>query len=90
MAATTQQIEAVLQSALAPQSLHVEDDSHEHAGHAGAGGGGHYTVHIVSEKFQGLSSIARHRLVYDALRDLMTDGIHALAIHASVPSAVQQ
>jgi BolA protein len=86
MAATLQQIEAALQAALSPQSLNVQDDSHLHVGHAGHGSG-HYTVHIVSEKFQGLSSIARHRLVYDALRDLMVDGIHALAIHASTPPA---
>lgn len=88
MAATPQEIEDVLRAALAPQSVRVEDDGHLHVGHAGAGGG-HFTVHIVSEKFQGLSSIARHRLVYDALRHLMADGIHALAIHASAPSNVQ-
>ncbi len=86
MAATPQQIEAALQAALTPQSLSVRDDSHLHVGHAGYGSG-HYTVHIVSEKFQGLSSIDRHRLVYDALRDLMDSGIHALAIHASTPPA---
>lgn len=84
MAATPQRIEAVLQSALAPHSLRVEDNGDQHVGHAGAGGG-HFTVHIVSKQFQGLSSIARHRLVYDALRDLMSEGIHALAIHASAP-----
>ncbi len=89
MAATSQQIETVLQAALAPQSLSVRDDGHLHEGHAGEGNG-HFTVHIVSDKFQGLSSIARHRLVYDALRDLMDDGIHALAIHASAPPAAQQ
>lgn len=86
MAVTPHQIESVLRAALAPYSLRVVDDGAQHIGHAGEGSG-HFTVHIASEKFQGLSSIARHRLVYDALRDLMTDGIHALAIHASTPPA---
>ncbi len=68
------------------QSLRVEDESHLHAGHAGAeGGAGHYRVHIVGDCFAGLRAVARHRLVYDRLRDLMPHEIHALAIHASTP-----
>jgi BolA protein len=73
-------------AALAPESLEVFDDSHEHAGHAGArGGGGHYQLVIVSKQFQGKPAVARHRLVYQALSDLMPGRIHALAIRAYTP-----
>lgn len=71
---------------LAPESLEVYDDSHEHAGHAGAKeGGGHYQLVIVSRLFSGKPSVARHRLVYQALSDLMPARIHALAIRAYAP-----
>lgn len=74
-------------AALAPDSLAVEDESHLHAGHAGAqGGAGHYRVRIVASCFKGLSPIARHRLVYDRLSDLMPHAIHALAIEAQSPT----
>jgi BolA family transcriptional regulator, general stress-responsive regulator len=70
----------------APESLDVFDDSSEHVGHAGAReGGGHFQVVIVSAAFAGQSRLARHRLVYDALRDLMPGSIHALAIVAHAP-----
>ena len=73
-------------SRLAPDALEVFDDSHEHAGHAGAKeGGGHYQLVIVSRKFAGKSAVARHRLVYEALSDLMPKRIHALAIRAYAP-----
>jgi BolA protein len=78
-------IEQTLRAALAPIELHVVDDSHLHAGHAGAREGGHYTVSILSERFEGLSRVARHRLVYDALQGLISAGIHALAIQARSP-----
>jgi BolA family transcriptional regulator, general stress-responsive regulator len=78
-------IEAALRSALAPEHLAVEDDSAQHAGHAGAREGGHYTVHITSARFSGLARVARHRLVYHALAPLMPGGIHALAIVARAP-----
>nr|WP_179403970.1 BolA family protein [Burkholderia guangdongensis] len=78
-------IEAQLAAALAPVSLAVQDDSAQHAGHAGAAAGGHYTVTIVSAAFAGKSRVARHRLVYDALADAMRRGIHALAIVALTP-----
>ena len=78
-------IEARLTAALAPVSLAVRDDSAQHAGHAGAAVGGHYTVTIVSAAFAGKSRVARHRLVYDALADAMQRGIHALAIVAYTP-----
>ena len=81
-----EQIREKLTAALSPVSLKIEDDSHLHAGHAGArGGGGHYTVHIVSTAFEGKAPLARHRQVYDALDDMMQKEIHALSIKASTP-----
>jgi BolA protein len=71
---------------LAPESLNLEDESSLHAGHAGAAsGGGHYRLTIVSPRFAGLSSVARHRLVYESLGDLMKGPVHALAITALTP-----
>lgn len=79
------EIEARLRAALNPSELRLEDDSARHAGHAGAREGGHYTLYITSERFTGLQRVARHRLVYDSLSDLMRQGIHALAIQARAP-----
>lgn len=78
-------IETALREALAPSALAVQDDSHLHAGHAGAREGRHFSVRIVSERFNGLSRLARHRLVYDSLAALIPRGIHALAIDARAP-----
>ena len=78
-------IEAALRSALQPLALEVLDDSHLHAGHAGAREGRHYTVRVTSARFNGLSRLARHRLIYDALHLLIPQGIHALAIEARAP-----
>ena len=78
-------IEARLTASLAPLSRTVRDDSAQHAGHAGAASGGHFTVTIVSSAFAGKPRVARHRLVYDALADAMQRGIHALAIVAYTP-----
>ena len=75
-------IEQALRDALAPESLQVIDESHLHAGHAGAASGGPYRVLIRSARFAGSSRIGRHRLVYDALAGLIPLGIHALAIEA--------
>ena len=86
MAVSAAEIEAVLRQALAPQRLQVTDDSHLHAGHAGAREGGHYGVAICSTRFNGLNRVARHRLVYDALAAQMGRGIHALAVEARTPS----
>jgi BolA protein len=83
---SAQDIEAVLRAAFAPLSLQVQDDSHLHAGHAGAREGRHFSVQVVSERFNGLSRLARHRLVYDALRPQIQHGIHALAIDARAPA----
>lgn len=85
MGVSAQQIEAALREALAPEQLAVQDDSHLHAGHAGAKEGRHFSVRVVSERFAGLSRVARHRLVYDALGRLIPQGIHALAIQAHTP-----
>lgn len=75
-----------LEAAFAPQSLEIVDDSHRHAGHAGARDGrGHFNVAIVSERFSGMAPLARHRAVYAALGDLMTREIHALSIDARTP-----
>jgi BolA protein len=75
-----------LTAALAPIALDIEDESHRHAGHAGARDGrGHFRVRIVSAAFEGQSAIARHRAVYAALGDLMQTDIHALAIEARTP-----
>jgi BolA protein len=76
-------IRDILQAAFAPSVLEVRDDSHRHAGHAGARDGrGHFDVEIASEAFAGLSPLARHRAIYDALGALMTTDIHALSIRA--------
>lgn len=72
--------------ALEPTRLEVEDDSRHHAGHAGAADGrGHFSVLVVSKRFAGLRQLQRHRLVYEAVGDLMVTDIHALSIHALAP-----
>lgn len=78
-------IRACLQQ-LAPLQLQIRDDSHLHAGHAGARDGrGHFSVRIVSRAFEGMTPLARHRAVYAALGTLMQTDIHALSIDARVP-----
>ena len=84
-----QRLRRRLESRFAPSLLVIEDESHVHAGHAGAAGGhSHFRVTIVSEAFRGVSPVARHRLVYAAVDDLLETDIHALAIEASPPPAV--
>ena len=81
-----ERIRALLTDALAPETIEVVDDSHKHAGHAGARGGqGHFGVDIVSAAFAGKLPLARHRLVYAALGDMMQTDIHALAMRARTP-----
>lgn len=75
-------------AALNPESLIIHDDSHRHAGHAGARQGGHYQLQIVAQAFAGKSTMARHRLIYDAAGDLMRGKIHALSIRAKAPGEV--
>jgi BolA protein len=70
-------------AALSPTELKITDDSAAHAGHAGAkSGGGHFFLTIVSDSFAGKPTMARHRMVYDALGDMMQKEIHALSIKA--------
>jgi len=76
---------------LEPDLLEIHDESAEHAGHAGAqGGGGHYQVLIVSRRFQGQSRVTRHRMVYEALGAMMQQQIHAVAITALTPEELQE
>jgi BolA family transcriptional regulator, general stress-responsive regulator len=76
-----------LREAFAPESLHVEDESSRHEGHAGhrPGGETHFRLYIVSESFRGKSRIERHRMINDAVAGELKGGIHALAIHAAAP-----
>ncbi len=77
-----------LENRFTPSVLIIRDESHLHAGHAGAAGGhGHFRVTIVAEAFRGMPPVARHRLVYAAVDDLLRTDIHALAIEASPPPA---
>ena len=80
-------IRARLVATFSPLQCQLEDESALHAGHAGAAsGGGHYRIRLVSALFEGRNRVARHRLVYDCLHDMMHTDIHALAIIASTPS----
>jgi BolA protein len=80
------EIRARLAAALPDARIELTDESHLHAGHAGASGGaGHFRVRVVSAAFTGLRTVARHRLVYDSVRDWMPHRIHALAIEARSP-----
>jgi len=85
MTDTASKLELAL-AQLNPSYLNIQDDSALHAGHAGNTGGGHFTVTIISDNFNGLSIIKRHRLVYDAAKVLMEKDIHALSIHAKTPA----
>ncbi len=81
-----QLIEARVREALAPLHLVIEDESHLHAGHAGAREGGHFRLTVVSAAFEGRSLVEQHRLVQDAVRDLFGTEIHALALKTIPPS----
>jgi len=76
-----------LMAAFTPESLHVEDESHQHQGHAGhrPGGETHFRLYIVSEAFRGKSRLERHRMINAALAGELEGGVHALAIHAAAP-----
>jgi BolA protein len=85
-ATRAQRLRQRLEARFAPLELVIEDESRFHAGHAGAAGGhGHYRVRIVAEAFRGVGPVARHRLVYAAVGDMLQSDIHALAIDASPP-----
>ena len=83
----SERIRSTLQAVFSPVDLLVKDQSHLHAGHAGASDGkGHFEVLIVAEAFGGKSRIQRHRMIYEALRDVMAQDVHALKIRAYSPS----
>ena len=87
-AATIERLRERLAS-LQPMEIEIEDESHRHAGHAGASeGGGHYKLRIVSAAFAGKGTVARHRMIYEAAGDLMRGPVHALAIRALTPDEV--
>lgn len=78
-----------LLATLNPSSLEIIDESHKHAGHAGArDGGGHYLLQIVTNQFMGKGTLARHRMIYSALGEMMKSEIHALNIQAHTPDEV--
>ena len=79
----------VLLAALQPTLIEIIDDSRQHVGHAGArDGGGHYRLRIVSAQFSGKSTLARHRMIYSALGEMMKHEIHALNIIACTPEEI--
>lgn len=84
---TEDRITRKLTEALAPQSLKVVDESHRHEGHVGhrPGGQTHFRVYIVSELFNGMTRLERHRLINQTLAEELAGGVHALAIHAAAP-----
>lgn len=80
-ASRIQLMHKLLTAALQPESCEIIDEGHLHIGHEGARGGrGHYRIRIASPRFSGLTRIAQHRLVYDALAELMVDEIHAVSV----------
>jgi len=80
-------IRMLLDQRFSPTELEVEDESHLHSGHAGARSGkGHFRIRIVADAFEGQSAVKRHRMIYDALADLMVTDIHALSIEALPPT----
>ena len=81
-----ERLTARLRNGLSPDHLEVIDDSHHHAGHAGAADGrGHFTVLVVSQRFAGIGTIKRHKLVYEVVGDMIATDIHALSIQALAP-----
>lgn len=91
MSSVAEQIEACLRSAFHPDALELRDDSALHARHPGArSGGGHYHLSITAEAFGGKSTVQRHRMIYQALGELMKHDIHALAIKAITAAEATQ
>lgn len=86
------QIEGRIRAGLDPEILTIKDESHLHAGHAGAreGGQSHFRVYVVSAKFEGLSRVARQRAVNDLLREELKERIHALALKTLTPAEHRQ
>jgi len=92
MSVRIQRIRKLLEENLHPVLLEIEDESHFHAGHAGAQahGGGHFSIRIVAACFSGQSRIARHRMVNEALQRVFQSDIHALSIQALAPDEVEK
>ncbi|MEN9264736.1 MAG: BolA family protein [Thermostichales cyanobacterium BF4_bins_65] len=86
MSLLTQQVYQELLKHFPGSRIEIQDDSHRHEGHAGHSGGGHLAVWMVSERFQGLSLIQRHRLIYQALGDWIPGRIHALSLRLLTPA----
>ncbi len=83
-------IRAHLKAEFAPDELEIQDESHLHAGHAGAKDGkGHFHVRIVSERFTGTRPIERHRMIFQALEEMMQTDIHALSVTAAAPDRAE-
>lgn len=82
------EIETLLSGTLSPTRLEVLDESHKHAGHSGwrPGGETHFRVRLVTDAFEGLTRVQRHRLVHDALKDLLANRVHALALDLKTPA----
>ncbi len=78
----------LLQAELSAQQIEITDDSHHHAGHLDADGGGHFSVRIISTAFTGLSAVQRHRRVFSVLAGMIPNEIHALSIQAHTPDEV--
>jgi BolA protein len=90
MSTRTKQLEHAINSFFGQCQCQIQDDSAAHAGHAGAASGAsHFTLTLISDKFEGLNRVSRHRLVYDAVGEMMHTDIHALVIHALAPSEIQ-
>ena len=86
-----ERIKGHLNNAFTPTQLEVLDESHLHAGHAGARTGmGHFNVTIVSDRFTNVSLLERHRMIYESLGDLMKTDIHALSIKALAPDELDR
>ncbi len=89
MSARTDKIQQRLSDALQPASLEISDDSQQHAGHGGFDAeGSHFSVTVVSAAFTDKDTLSRHRMVYDALGDMMHNEIHALSISAYSPDEI--
>lgn len=90
MSTRVEMIREKLTAAFSPTELDIIDESHKHAGHEGAkGGGGHFVAYIVSDAFAGKTLLERHRMVYEAMGDAMKTEIHALSIKAHTPQELQ-
>jgi BolA protein len=83
---TKEKIESIMRETLFATHIEIEDESWKHAGHASAGTGGHFQMIVVSEKFEGVNLINRNRLVFDLLKEMMENEIHALSIRAKTPN----